>query len=244
MLYSIIPPIILVLALIGIIVMLMKKASQVALIRDDARMDDGRSGTLKMDNSSGQTLPAEKKGTGAGVKNSLLIFLEKIIRKFRVLVLKLENVFHFWGESIRNKRKDMKEVKAPQSSEAEKEDDLMEKLRSYEPGQAREESRRKISIKGDASLTSEEKTVKPMISERVVTPIPRSEVKDQLEKLLIERIAANPKDVEAYERLGEYYFEIGSYEYAKECFKQIIKLNPGNANVKNKMRKLERLLMR
>jgi tetratricopeptide (TPR) repeat protein len=65
--------------------------------------------------------------------------------------------------------------------------------------------------------------------------------KDIFEKIMVERIAANPKDVEAYERLGEYYIEIESWEYAKECFKQVIKLNPENNNAKDKMRELERV---
>ena len=38
--------------------------------------------------------------------------------------------------------------------------------------------------------------------------------------------------------------EIKSYEFAKECFKQVIKLDPLNRNVKYKMRRLEHLLSR
>ena len=56
------------------------------------------------------------------------------------------------------------------------------------------------------------------------------------------QVTVNPKDIEAYERLGEYYMEIKSYNDAKECFKQVIKLNPGNRNVKYKIRRLEYLL--
>lgn len=65
------------------------------------------------------------------------------------------------------------------------------------------------------------------------------QLKGRLEKLLIERIAANPKDIEAYERLGEYYFDIGNLTHSKECFKQIVKLDRNNINARAKLRKLE-----
>jgi len=70
----------------------------------------------------------------------------------------------------------------------------------------------------------------------------KAEKKDLFEKILIDRIASNPKDIEAYERLGEYYLEIENWEYAKECFKQVIKLNPRSINARSRMRKLERIL--
>jgi len=39
--------------------------------------------------------------------------------------------------------------------------------------------------------------------------------------------------------LGEYYMEIKSYTDAKECLKQVLKLNPSDRNAKYKMRRLE-----
>jgi cytochrome c-type biogenesis protein CcmH/NrfG len=87
-----------------------------------------------------------------------------------------------------------------------------------------------------------EKIVKPIISEKVVKPRIQTEIKSRLEELLIERVASNPRDIEAYERLGEYYLEMESFEFAKECYKQILKLNPSNRNAKYKIRRLENLL--
>ena len=81
------------------------------------------------------------------------------------------------------------------------------------------------------------KAVQPKVEKKVVK-------KDLFEKILIDRIASNPKDIEAYERLGEYYLEIESWNYAKECFKQVIKLNPRNIGARSRMRKLERILSR
>lgn len=81
-------------------------------------------------------------------------------------------------------------------------------------------------------------------SERADEPENRPARKEMLEKILIERIAANPKDIEAYERLGEYYMEIGSWGDAKECLKQVIKLDSTNESAKGKMKRLERMLGR
>lgn len=66
--------------------------------------------------------------------------------------------------------------------------------------------------------------------------------KDQLEDILVERISMNPRDIEAYERLGDYYLEQGNLSDAKECYRQVLKLSPAYRLVKIKIRRLERLL--
>jgi tetratricopeptide (TPR) repeat protein len=106
-------------------------------------------------------------------------------------------------------------------------------------------SRKSVAIvKPARKIESEEpeKEIRPIISEKLVSPRPRTEMRDRLEELLIERIALNPKDIEAYERLGEYYLEIKSYDDSKECFKQVLKLNPQDRNAKYRMKRLENLL--
>lgn len=80
----------------------------------------------------------------------------------------------------------------------------------------------------DAGVTGEEKP--PLLK------------KDQLEDILVERIALNPRDIEAYERLGDYYLEQGNLTDAKECYRQVLKLSPAYRLVKIKIRRLERLL--
>lgn len=66
--------------------------------------------------------------------------------------------------------------------------------------------------------------------------------KDQFEEILIERIVSNPRDVEAYERLGDYYLEHDNLVDAKECYRQVLKLSPVNRLVKIKIRRLEKIL--
>lgn len=66
--------------------------------------------------------------------------------------------------------------------------------------------------------------------------------KNQLEDILVERISMNPRDIEAYERLGDYYLEQKNLVDAKECYRQVLKLSPAYRLVKIKIRRLERLL--
>lgn len=63
------------------------------------------------------------------------------------------------------------------------------------------------------------------------------------EEELIDRIAKNPKDAVSYEELGDYYLTNENLEDAKACYRQVIKLSPLNREVKDKIRKLERLLV-
>ena len=76
-----------------------------------------------------------------------------------------------------------------------------------------------------------------MVSEEVVYPeIKKEEAeKEELENILIERIASDPRDIEAYERLGDYYLGQKNGRDARECYRQVLKLNPRNDSVKRKL---------
>jgi len=203
------------------------------------------------------------------IKHWLLAIMEKVTRKARMMFLKLESRSANLSNSIREKRKARSQKIASEVS-LQQESDIMKKLEKYDGGtekdleslktegvavaeekivHQREKIWQALFVKGKATkevaakrVDLEEKEIKPIISDRVVTPKSRAEIRDRLEELLIERIAINPKDIEAYERLGEYYLEIKSYMDAKECFKQVIKLNPSDRNAKYRMRRLENLL--
>lgn len=82
---------------------------------------------------------------------------------------------------------------------------------------------------------------RPMISDEVTLPQKRGE-KDQYEQVLVERIALNPRDVEAYERLGDYYMENENLDDAKECFKQVLRLSPLSRRARFRMRRIEKSL--
>lgn len=251
MLYSIVPPILIILSAIGIILILAKKAPQLALmeeIKNSQEADD-----LEKEKALAKAGFFKKrwikiKGVnGEGIKHKLFMILEKLTRRFKVMFLKLENLFTSWSENLRKRRhgeidqnpeSPAQEESQSENPEENKNPGMYQRLKKYKISQLKN---RKRGAKVMDISQEEEKVFEPIISKEMVTPN-KIEVKDRLERLLIERIALNPKDLEAYERLGEYYFDVENYEYAKECFKQVIKLDPKNSNIKYKMRKLERLL--
>lgn len=245
MLYSIIPPILIVASLVGIIVFLMKKSGKVSKLSMEEIIREEEERKIMMEDAGFfQKMSLKIKGVKQDdFKHAMLALLEKITRKSRVVFLKLESKFGGWSVNIREKRKARTEKKMLAGGSGKRES-LIQKLREYKPEKKKEaeaEMKKPAFEKNSLDKTEEEKIIKPIISERVVRPR-RAEMKDRLEELLIERIAANPKDLEAYERLGQYYMEIKGYADAKECFKQVIKLDPGNRNAKYRLKRLETLL--
>ena len=79
------------------------------------------------------------------------------------------------------------------------------------------------------------------VSQKIVYPEKKRE-KNELERILIERIAVNPKDMEAYERLGNYYEEIEEWSDAEACYMQVLKLSVNNYRVKIKLERVQRII--
>ncbi|MCX6763396.1 MAG: tetratricopeptide repeat protein [Candidatus Moranbacteria bacterium] len=246
MLYSIIPPILVIVSLIGIILFLMRKSSKVAEIELEDFSAEGETNQPRKSFLK-KVFSHEKK---ENVKGASLAVLERLTRWFRLMFLKLESRFSHWSNRIREKRKQRFLTKEQAKAEKEKSqlaeiektgrESALDKLMRYKININKKEEKPGL----EPEIEIKEKDIKPMISERMVVPQMKAEMKDRLEELLIERIAANPRDVEAYERLGEYYMEIKNFQDAKECYKQVIKLDPLNRSARYKMRKLEFLLSR
>lgn len=240
MLYSILPPIIVILSFIALLVFLFRKASKVTELRD-------LSGTGESDFEKKNFIKRVAIKSKLFFQSSLRVWLwsvlEKLTRRFRMGFLKLENSFSKISNRIREKKNGKKRevmLKNADKISAEAEKEPSYNFSSFKKNLL-EENISKEDRKPEP-VEFKDKPVRPIISDKMVSPRNRSEIKDILENVLIERIAANPKDVEAYERLGEYYMEIGNYEHAKECVRQIIKLNPANKSAKYKMKRLERLM--
>jgi tetratricopeptide (TPR) repeat protein len=236
MLYSIIPPILVVLSLVGIILMLVKKAPDVAGLGSQDFSGSGSEIDLREPGFLGKSAKKIKEMNWKAGERASLAVLEKVMKLLRFIFLKPGAIFSRWWVSIKNRRKTNAAEQIIEEKSKSADEQIIDKIKNYVP-------EKKIIIKKAASRPKtkmEEVAVEPMVSREAVKP--RTEMKDRLEELLIERIAANPRDIEAYERLGQYYMEIENYEFAKECFKQIVKLNPLNRNAKYTLKKLERLL--
>lgn len=247
MLYSIIPPILIILSLAGIIVFFMKKASQIANLGDEDDLEREREALMAEAGFFKRIFIRLKNVGWNDFKHLFLAVSEKMTRRARILFLKLESKSRDLNDSIRDTKNKHKlkrgDVRDAGVENIEK-DDIIDKVKNYQPENKKGYlAELKKSVSGDGpEENKEERVIRPTVSDRVVTPKVRVEMKDRLEDLLIERIAANPKDTEAYERLGEYYMEIDSMNDAKECFKQVLKLDPKNRNVRYRMRRLEAMM--
>jgi tetratricopeptide (TPR) repeat protein len=241
MLYLIIPPILIVFSLIGIILFIAKKAPKAARLAEKEKLKFYDEESEKHGIQEPSFGKSEKNETES--KHRTLLILEKIVQAFKSVFLKMGNKSARWSESIREKRKKGMEQK-PTSEIQNVDGDSVLPEAGGEQGYWDEIKKGEETIEKKPEMTGEGRKVevRPFVSQKAAMPRSLPERKNLLEKILIERIAANPKDVEAYERLGEYYAEVASWKDAKECFKQVLKLDPGNRNVRSKMRKLERIL--
>ncbi len=244
--YLVIPPVIVIVSLTLLIWFLSKKSEQVSI---QERMAD-------IENQSSfrewQTLR---------FKQIILRFLERSSRSLKVFSLRVHNLFHRIGQSIHERRRQSdllatsllslrKQEKAESSherthSEADEEDfsasDTAEDPLASTP--------RDLEVSGGVPSLDQpliRRKSRPMVSERMVVPetkpnkVMARDIKE--EERLIKKIAANPKNISAYEALGDYYLEQGNANDAKACYRQVLKLSPVHRMVKVKIRKLERLM--
>jgi tetratricopeptide (TPR) repeat protein len=100
----------------------------------------------------------------------------------------------------------------------------------------------KKSHQDERRTKSDDEYPKPALQEKVATPRKKVPLKDAYEETLIERITLNPRDVSAYESLGDFYLNQKNFEDAQECYRQILKLNPLHRGAKVRLHRLERIL--
>ncbi len=226
MLGYIIPPIVIVLSLAALIFFLFRKSARIPeeLILEEKRREARGAG------SEGRKL--------FRFTQLILQITEKIMQRFKLFSLrfynKTDNLFH----SIKEKRE--KRSVFNNGAESERNIRRQEFPREIIPVQRKTE----IRVDNVASIAKEEDEieVEPMISKRVVHPDSKKGIRNEFEKALIERIAFNPKDIEAYERLGDYYIEIGNFNDSLSCFEEVLKLSPGSRKAKIKMRRLQKIV--
>lgn len=226
MLGYIIPPIVIILSLAALIFFLFRKSARISqeLILEEKR----------------------KEVRGAGPQGRklfhftqlILKLTEKVMQHFKLFSLKFYNKTDNWFHSIKKKR-EQRSVSGEEVNDAEKNENQEVERGDFFAIQRRKEVRvdNVIVLKED-----EEMEIEPMISKKVVHPDSKVGIRNEFEKALIERIALNPKDIEAYERLGDYYIEIGNFNDSLSCFEEVLKLSPGSRKAKIKMRRLQKIV--
>lgn len=217
-LYFVLPPIIIVVSLAFAIFLISRKSLEI-----EKRILENR----KKEDSSKLVVSAKAKW---------LQLLEKMSHWFKVLSLKIHN----WNE---NKLKMLKKKKIEVNVAKEKFDREDERKRRVIPVvrkidiQVSKKEREEMQERKDTEKREKDEAQGIMVSKRVVHP---DDTRKELEEALINRIAADPRDIEAYERLGDYYISQNNVNDAQECYRQVLKLNPQSLSVKGKIERLNK----
>jgi len=160
-------------------------------------------------------------------------WFEKTLRKLRLLLLKIDNVFVKLIGSSREKtqiwtvrsRAWMEQHRLKKIKKLE----VLEKLDQAEIIETIQKAKEDVK-NGNGKNEKKPEISKPELSEE--------ELKYAEETSCIDMIARDPRNIEAYRRLGFLYCEQGNKEDAKNCFKQVLKLNPDDLEVISKMKDL------
>jgi len=222
MLNYILPPIIIVISISILIMFLFRKAAQIPageFIADEQRNENEKK-SFKLFQAVGQL----------GLK-----ILERLMHHSKLLSLKFHNVSNAWFQTIREKRQ--------RSVQLQKEEQEKKVLLNTEFQQTDEvKDSEAVNVQYKSNVVEEVRTSRPMVKDAVTMPRQKMvKEKNQLEEALIKRIAVNPRDIEAYERLGDYYLEGDNFQDSLECFKQVLRLSPAHHKARLRIRRLERM---
>ncbi len=158
---------------------------------------------------------------------AFLAWVEKTLRKFRLGILRIDSIFvklighsrektqiwtvrsRAWMEQHR-----LKKIQKLQ---------VLEKLDQVELMETIQKAKNEVAHDSRNGKIKEPAQIKAQSSE---------------EKTCIDLIARDPRDIEAYKRLGFYYCSKDNKDDAKNCFRQVLKLNPDDLEVVAKMKEL------
>lgn len=189
----------------------------------------------------------------------ILSGLEKLLRKVRLLILKVDNLFTHWIKSARH-RSEIWTVRSKawieHSRQKSKEKaQVLEKLDKVEISETLEKIKQEVAADEDEAL--KEKIENISDSETVIV-IPASDEEEESsvqeemetdeavtvepeEKKYIDLIAQNPKNAEAYRMLGFIYLGQKNYSDARACFRRVLKFTPDDEAIKNKLNEIKGL---
>lgn len=183
----------------------------------------------------------------------ILNWLEKSLRKLRLLILKIDNLFINWIKSARHKseiwtvrsRAWMEHRQLRKKEKAQ----VLEKLDKVEVSRELEKIKEEVAKEEDKALKEKIETLNGSVPP--AGPEPTKEVSvlagnnnlalNEDEKKYIDLIAQNPKDVKAYRALGFIYLKQKNYSDARACFRQVLKIEPDDTGIKIKLNEIKGL---
>jgi thioredoxin-like negative regulator of GroEL len=223
MLYYIIPPIIIIISTSVLIYFLFRKAEQLPSLE-----------TKEVDLSEkNESIFFRIKEI---ISHGWLKLMERLMHRAKLISLKFHNISNERFHAIRKKRQE-------RVDQEQEKDAIIAEIREEN---SRGDNAARNVVQLDGALEPHDKEPKSLIKPTIVHPDIRQTkmvAKSQLEDALIKRIAVNPRDIEAYERLGDYYMETSNQKDALECFKQVLKLNPQHHKAKLRVRRIEKAMV-
>lgn len=182
--------------------------------------------------------------------------LEKSLRRLRLFVLRIDNLFVAMIKRARE-RSDVWTIRSRAWMEhrrlkKKEKTQLLEKLDKVEVSENLEKIHKEVAKDEDLAFkekvaivnsVEEEKVIEPVASE-LVEPQPEEEeilTVSEEEKKYIDAIAQNPKDVDSYRALCDIYVAQQSYSDARACFRQVLKLDPSDETTKAKLESIKGL---
>ena len=226
-------PIILVAALAGLVIIIGKKSA--ALKKTDS---------FQMKSAFSDDKNRNWKDRLKSVGKKFLHLTEKILILIRISFKKIEQVVSNWAIRLKAKRSGRKveDVSLEKTSLEERLGDsedsvkIVEDLvRDDEISAGLNQGGEKISYVNSEVISRRKIQHEPVVIQKKET-LPEDKVR---EAALIYRIAENPKDIEAYREIGDYYMDIGNIRDAKESFKMVLKLRPRDLKAKSSLREIE-----
>lgn len=152
-------------------------------------------------------------------RGKILAWLEKALRKLRILFLKIDSFF-LTGIKKARERSQVLKIK----SRAWVEHKRQKKIKKLEALQKIEKAelidKLKETKKGDQAEIGVEHLAKK-------------------EKELIKAISQNPKDPELYKELGSVYLEAKNFKDAQQAFEEALKINPNDLEIKENLEKIK-----
>lgn len=183
--------------------------------------------------------------------------LEKSLRRIRLFVLKLDNLFAAWIKKSRDKsdvwtirsrawmeHRRLKKKEKTQFLEQLDKAEVSQTIKKIEQEVAKDEEKafkEKVEI---VNSIEETKPVEQPASVEVLEEQPEEEeilTVTEEEKKYIDAITENPKDLVAYRSLCDIYYNQQNYSDARACFRQVLKLDPSDEQTKAKLEKIKGL---
>lgn len=217
-----IPPLALIAALVALVIVLGKKSA--AVKKRGHQMSIGPREEIQK-----STAQARWKKILSGTLN----VLEKTLSLFKKIFQASETALAGWLKKVKEKRLGKKEPAMPGGREFDLEyQQNKSKSALFSPEEKR--GIRKDPIIAREVVVKSKKEPIPTVMKEELSP------EDKMrEEALIHRIAENPKDVEAYREIGDYYLAVGNIKDAKDSFKMVLKLRPRDLKAKSSLREIE-----